>query len=67
MLTKIASLLTFAALAIWKGIPFHRWPAVWAIIVETHEAEMRQAVWELKQEGRVREDEQGRLYSTKEK
>lgn len=59
---SLLSLLTFIALAIWKGIPFRRWPLLWAAIRETHEAEIRAAIYQLKCEGKIREDEEGFLW-----
>lgn len=58
----LLSLLTFVVLAIWKGIPLRRWPLVWAAIIETHEAEIRAAIYELKCEGKIREDKDGFLW-----
>ena len=66
MLIKISSLITFTWLAIWKGIPFYRWAYVWCEINAFHEAEIRKAVWELKKEGRIREDENGLLWTKEE-
>lgn len=65
MISRPISWITFVFLAIWKGIPFQRWSYAWNEILAAHEAETRKVVWELKKEGRIREDENGRLWSTK--
>lgn len=64
---KFLGITTFILLAIWKGIPINRWSEVWNEIIAIGEAETRKAIWELKCQGLIREDEKGRLWSTEKK
>jgi hypothetical protein len=62
---QIRNLLLFIILALWNGTPFHLWPYAWREVQAEHLAQVRKTVWELKKQGHVREDREGRLWSKK--
>lgn len=47
------------------GVPPWEWRRAWQVVYEEHEAETRRAIWELKKQGKVRHDKEGRLYWVK--
>ena len=59
---KLQNLILFTALALWHGTPFRLWPRAWQEIEAAHLAETRKVVWELKCEGKIREDKEGKLW-----
>lgn len=61
-LPKIRNLLLFVSLALWHGTPFSLWRRAWREIEANHRAEVHKAVWELKCEGKVKEDKEGYLW-----
>jgi hypothetical protein len=61
------NLILFVSLALWRGTPFHLWPRAWREVEAEHRAQVHKAVWELKKQGRIRQDREGRLWSNKEK
>lgn len=65
MKSPIPAQIVFIFLAIWKGIPFRLWAYVWSEILAAHEAENRKVIWELKKEGLIYEDKEGRLWTKK--
>lgn len=54
--------LLFIILAIWHGTPFRLWPLARRLVEEDHLGEVRKVVWELKCEGLIYEDDEGRLW-----
>lgn len=64
-MTKLWNLILFILMISWR-IPPALWRDAWYDIEAAHSAETRKMVWELKKQGRIWEDEEGRLWSTKE-
>ena len=62
---RLHNLILFLAIVIWSGTAFHLWGRAWRGMEEEHLAEFRQAIWELKKEGKIREDKDGRLWIKK--
>lgn len=58
----IHNLILFTVLAIWNGIPPWLWRKAWLDIEAEHLAQVRKRIWELKVEGKVYEDREGRLW-----
>ncbi|MHA1942172.1 MAG: hypothetical protein ACW97P_10670 [Candidatus Hodarchaeales archaeon] len=63
MIVKLHNLILFTALALWRGTPFHLWKKAWRECEADHLAEIRKAIWELKCQGLIREDESGYLFA----
>jgi hypothetical protein len=63
LLTQARNFILFVSLLLWRGTPFHLWGKAWRRVQEYHRAEVHKAVWELKCEGLVREDENGLLWA----
>lgn len=63
--TQTRNLILFVSLAIWNGTPLHLWPQAWRDIDADHRARVRRMVFEIRMEGRIRQDADGRLWSIK--
>lgn len=61
LITQARLLIIFLAISIWHGIPIAKWSRGWRAIEAERVAHARKIIWELKCEGRIREDENGRL------
>ena len=61
---KINNGLILAEVIIRRGVPPRLWGRVKQDLEELHRQAVHKAVWELKVAGKVREDEEGRLWST---
>ncbi len=61
-MTKLYDLILFVTLALWYGTPFRLWSHAWREVEAAHLAETRKIVWELKCQGKIREDEEGYLW-----
>ncbi len=64
-LIRIRNLILFILYALWYGTPFRLWGIARKEIEVEHLAQVRKTVWELKKEGRVREDNEGRLWANR--
>lgn len=62
ILIIIHNLLIFIPAVIWYGINPWRWGEAWRGMEAEHRAGIHKTVWELKKQGRVREDKEGRLW-----
>jgi hypothetical protein len=49
-----------------RGFPLYRWPEGWRAAKEAHRQEVHTTVWQLKCEGKVREDREGKLWAVRE-
>lgn len=67
MFRGINNLLVLAEVIIRYAIPPWRWGETWRELQYQHLLDVRKAVWELKKQGRVREDSDGKLYLNDEK
>ncbi len=61
-LVLLKNLWVFVTEMLWRGVPLRYWRQVWEEANDLHAAEVRRMVWELKKQGKVREDEEGRLW-----
>lgn len=61
----IQNLILFTAIALWRGVPLHLWRYAWQQIKIDHYGQVHKAVWELKKEGKVYQDKEGRLWPVK--
>ncbi len=59
------NLLLFIVAAMRQGIWPHLWPSAWRGIQADHLAQVRKEIWELKKAGKIREDPEVRLWSSK--
>lgn len=66
IIVKIRNFVLFVILALWNGTPFRLWRMAWILIQADHEASTHKAIYELRVAGKIRKDEQGRLWSVKE-
>lgn len=64
-MTQLKNLILFILLALYHGTPYHLWSRARREIAADHEARVRKMIWELKKEGRVWEDRDGRLWPKK--
>ena len=62
---QVQNFILFVTIALWRGTPFHLWPRAWREVEAEHRAWVHKGVWELKKQGRVREDKEGRLWPVK--
>jgi len=62
MFKFINNISVFIEVVIRYAIPPWRWRIAWQELQYQHLLDVRKAVWELKKQGRVREDADGRLY-----
>jgi len=58
----VHDLFVFVTAAIWHGTPLWMWPDAWEKLQDEKLQEIRAAVWDLKKQGRIREDAEGRLW-----
>lgn len=56
------NLVLFIVLALWHNVPFLRWAEAWRGCKEAHRQWVHKEVWELKKEGKIREDKDGYLH-----
>lgn len=61
-MTRLRNLTLFIILALWHGIPPWLWREAWEGVEADQMARARKAVWKLKCEGRIYEDEEGGLW-----
>lgn len=61
-MTPLRNLIVFLSTVIFR-LPPWRWPSAWRQIQADHEAEVHQAILALRLAGRVRMDEDGRLWT----
>lgn len=59
---QVQNLILFVTIALWRGTPFELWPYAWQEVKAAHEAEVRKVIWELKKQGKIREDKDGYLW-----
>lgn len=62
MRVSINNLFWFTVIALWRGIPPWRWRDAWDYVAEGHRQEVHKTVWELKCQGKVYSDKNGRLW-----
>lgn len=62
-MTNIRNLIIFAFYCLIRLIPPWKWAYYWNLVWADHVAKTRKAIWELKCQGKVAEDREGRLYS----
>lgn len=65
LLRQLRNLILFLLGCFRYGVPPWKWGKAWRGIQEDHQARVHKVVWELKKRGRVRQDKEGRLWSTK--
>ena len=62
MFTKIHNLKVFFEFVCLHSIPPWRWGEAWRELQARHLAQIHKAIWQLKCEGKVLEDSEGRLF-----
>ena len=61
----LRNLFLFVAYALWHGTPPYLWSQAWEDIQADHLARTRKIIWELKKQGKIYEDRDGRLWPKK--
>ena len=62
---KLHNLFWFSLGLLRYNIPPWLWGKAWREVQEQHLQDVRKKVWELKKQGKVREDKEGRLWPRK--
>lgn len=61
-LITLRNLILFTICAIEAGIPIHQWSYAYQQAKEWQQQKIHKAIWELKKQGKVYEDENGLLW-----
>lgn len=63
-MTHLRNLIIFLSIALFR-IPFWRWPSTWRQAQADHREEVNRNLLILRLSGRIRQDESGRLWTTR--
>jgi hypothetical protein len=64
-MVKLRNLIMFLVEVTRYGLAPWKWRRAWRACQDEHLAEVRKGIWELKKQGKVRQDKEGRLFWVK--
>jgi hypothetical protein len=59
---RLHNLFIFLIEVLRYGLAPWKWRRAWREVQEEHLAEVRKCIWELKKQGKIRQDKEGRLF-----